>query len=244
MIKADAQDQVTEQASLEEVSGICRNRAANYAYLSQLYKVEVSKELFDQLVTMRVPADMGNAKSDSGYKLLASYLSAASENAVTELAVDYAHVFLGHGVDGYSAAYPYESVYTSEKRLLMQAARDEVLAIYRSQHLDKDDDWKESEDHLAVELEFMQVMAAKTADALSEGDEDEAYALLEVQREFMQDHLAIWVPALAIDMGRFARTDFYRGLALITEGFLETDMQFMSELLGTEEASNGRTTKR
>ena len=30
----------------------------------------------------------------------------------------------------------FESVYTSEKRLLMQEARDEVLAIYRSAGLD------------------------------------------------------------------------------------------------------------
>jgi TorA maturation chaperone TorD len=59
--------------------------------------------------------------------------------------------FIGHGNNAYSAAYPYESVYTSEKRLMMQDARDEVLAIYRSCHLDKAASWKENEDHIAVE---------------------------------------------------------------------------------------------
>ena len=44
--------------------------------------------------------------------------------------------FIGHGIDAYSAAYPFESVYTSPKRLMMQEARDEVLAVYRSEGLD------------------------------------------------------------------------------------------------------------
>ena len=39
---------------------------------------------------------------------------AADAHAITDLAVDYVRAFIGHGVDAYSAAYPFESVYTSQ----------------------------------------------------------------------------------------------------------------------------------
>ncbi len=103
------------------------------------------------------------------------YLKRAWDDSVTELAIDYVSTFIGHGVNGYSAAHPYESVYTSERRLLMQEARAEVLATLRENEL-KRGSWNEAEDHIALELEFMQRMALRAAEALSDNAEDEAIA--------------------------------------------------------------------
>lgn len=220
--------------SRQEAAALCRDRAASYALLSRLFRTEVTADLLEQLEGLRAPASTGNASLDTGYRLLAAYLSSATDNALTELAVDYAHVFLGHGVDGRSAAYPYESVYTSEKRLLMQGARDEVLALYRSQGLDKHERWNESEDHLAAELEFMQILSERTAERFEDNDEEGAAALLAVQRAFLEDHLLVWVPILASDMRGFARTDLYRAVAHLVEGLLETDEGFLADILGKE----------
>ena len=152
-------------------------------------------------------------------------------HTITDLAIDYVRTFIGHGVDAFSAAYPYESVYTSEKRLMMQDARDEVLAIYRSQGLDKQETWKEAEDHLALELEFMQILANRTVDALKAGDEDAAIDLLTTQKNFLERHLMAWVPMMTSDMRRFAKTDLYRGLASLTDGFMTVDFEFLQDLL-------------
>ena len=157
------------QASMDELIKLIEQRAATYGLLSRLFRVEIDQELLDELHGMRFPASTGNADVDEGYLRLAKYLSNTWENSLTDLAVDYTRVFIGHGVDAYSAAYPFESVYTSEKRLLMQDARDEVLAIYRSAGLDKKNSWKEGEDHVALELEFEQVLANRTAEALRKG---------------------------------------------------------------------------
>ena len=127
-----------EQASMDELIKLIEQRAATYGLLSRLFRVEVDQELLDELHGMRFPASTGNADVDEGYLRLAKYLSNTWESSLTDLAVDYTRVFIGHGVDAYSAAYPFESVYTSEKRLLMQDARDEVLAIYRSADLDSE----------------------------------------------------------------------------------------------------------
>lgn len=223
-----------EQASMDELIKLIEQRAATYGLLSRLFRVEVDQQLLDELHGMRFPASTGNTDVDEGYLRLAKYLSNTWENSLTDLAVDYTRVFIGHGVDAYSAAYPFESVYTSEKRLLMQEARDEVLAIYRSAGLDKQDTWKEGEDHIALELEFEQIMATRTVEALRKGDEDEAVALLTTQKNFLEDHLAAWAPMMTSDMKRFAQTDFYRGLAYLTDGFLQTDQTFLDDVLAED----------
>jgi putative dimethyl sulfoxide reductase chaperone len=224
-----------KEAGADELCAVMRQRADTYALLSRLYAKEVDEELLERLLAMRFPASTGNAKVDAGYELIAGYLSGAWENTVTELSVDYVRTFIGHGVDAYCAAYPFESVYTSEKRLMMQNARDEVLAIYRSEGMDKSTDWKDAEDHVAMELEFQGELARRCAERLADGDEDGAAALVRTQKNFMHDHLASWVPMMTADMDVFARTDFYRGLARLTEGFLETDGEFLAEILQGQE---------
>ena len=142
--------------------------------------------------------------------------------------------FSGHGVNGHSAAYPCESVHTSEKRLLMQEARDEVLAIYRANNLKKDESWRDCEDHIAVELEFMQVMAKRTADALLAGREDEAVEELRTQRAFVRDHLANWVPIFVHDIMQWSETDFYRGAGELLLGFVQVEGETLDDLLANE----------
>ena len=128
---APATEALVDEATMQELIKLNEQRAATYGLLSRLYRVEVDQPLLDELRSMRFPAKTGNENVDEGYRLLATYLSNTWDNSVTDLAIDYVRVFIGHGIDAFSAAYPFESVYTSEKRLLMQEARDEVLAIYR-----------------------------------------------------------------------------------------------------------------
>ena len=220
---APATEALVDEATMQELIKLNEQRAATYGLLSRLYRVEVDQPLLDELRSMRFPAKTGNENVDEGYRLLATYLSNTWDNS-----------FIGHGIDAFSAAYPFESVYTSEKRLLMQEARDEVLAIYRSAGLDKQDTWKEGEDHIALELEFEQIMATRTVEALRKGDEDEAVALLTTQKNFLEDHLAAWAPMMTSDMKRFAQTDLYRGLAYLTDGFLQTDQTVLDDVLAED----------
>lgn len=231
----DAAAAATETATMDELIKLNEQRAATYGLLSRLYRVEIDEPFLQELREMRFPTNTGNKNVDEGYRLLATYLSNTWDNSVSDLAVDYVRVFIGHGVDAFSAAYPFESVYTSEKRLLMQEARDEVLALYRSAGLDKQDSWKEGEDHIALELEFEQILAQRTTEALKKGDENEAVALLTMQKNFLEDHLAAWAPMMTSDMKRFASTDLYRGLAYVTDGFLATDQAFLNDVLTEEE---------
>lgn len=214
----------------KELAAACTARSQTYQLLARLFRKEVNEELLAELAGKKYPYGTGNDKADAGYLKIATFLSNTWPNTVTDLAVDFVRTFIGHGNDSYACAYPFESVYTSRERLLMMGARTEVLAIYRSQGLDKSDDWKEGEDHVSVELEFMATMAQRSADALLAEDADRAEELLNVQRNFLADHLAAWVPMMTADMKCFAKTELYQGLALLTEGYLEIDGAFLKEI--------------
>ena len=214
---------------------VLEQRTNTYALLSRMYLKEFDPQLLDDMHAMLFPVDTGDADVDEGYRLIATYLSNLWSESLTELAVDYVRCFLGNGVDAFAAAYPYESVYTSEKRLLMQEARDEVLAIYRSFGIEKQESWNEGEDHVALELEFMRVLNERCVAALKEGDEPAATKLLVAQRNFLQYHLVSWVPMMTADLRRFAKTKLYRGLAHLTDGFLRTDFALLQDLLADVE---------
>ena len=214
---------------------VLRGRMATYRFLSRLFRVEVDQDLYDTLLAMRFPASTGAVLVDEGYRLICDYLSHADGTVLTELAVDYVRAFIGSGNDGFSAAYPFESVYTSPKRLMMQDARDEVLVLYHAAGLDKQESWKEGEDHIALELEFEQILTERAVEACEAGDDEACLRLLLSQRNFLEDHLLAWYPMMAKDLETFPQTDFYRGLGKLTLGFLQNDLEFLNEVLGDDE---------
>ena len=153
----------SEAQAWDLVEQTAHRRAATYGLLSRLYRVEVDKEFLTDLKGTHLPAKTGNALMDEGYRAISKFLSGLTANTELELRRDYVRAFIGEGTDGKSAAYPFESVYTSENRLRMQDARDEVLAIYRSEGLNRSIDWHDDEDHVALELEFMQFLCDQLA---------------------------------------------------------------------------------
>ena len=231
-------EEVLEEPALapSELLELFKHRSATYGLLSRLYAKEVDAELLDELHDTLWPIETGTDAGDTGNRLIATYLSGIWENTLTELAADYMRTFFGHGYSGHAAANPFESVYSSEKRLLMQSARDEVLALSRAAGLSKQESWKEGEDHIALELEFMQRMALRAAEALDDAAEDEAVAYLRTSYDFLENHLLNWVPMLVADMRMHARTLFYQGLAQLTLGALQEDEAVLRELLDSVEA--------
>ena len=208
------------------------DRAATYGLLARLLGHEIDAELLASLADGGFATDTGSAAVDEGARLMNAYLRAATDPdaARTELAVDFARLFVVRTRNAAGLPYPFESVYTSDDGCTMGAARDEVRRIYREAGMAKDDAWNVGEDHVALELEFMQTLAARTAQALRKGDEAAAEELLARQGAFMDAHLLNWVPRFIDAMARTARTDFYRGLAQFLAGWLQEDRATLAEL--------------
>ena len=227
----DATTEIENEMTPHDLADLCEVRATSYGLMARLYRSEIDAETLAELISMHYPVESGNALMDSGYYKMAKHLSNEWVDPLTKLAIDYSKSFLGSGIDAYSAAYPFESVYTSEKRLLMQDARDEVKAIYRANGLDKAESWTVGEDHIAVELEFMRILNGRAAAALRAGNMDKAFSILSTQKNFLCDHIATWVPVFTADVRKFASTLFYEGLADLTEGFLQEEVSFLSSVV-------------
>ena len=117
--------------------------------------------------------------------------------------------------------------------ITMGDARDEVRALYLRERLKAADATRLGDDHIALELEFMQALAARSL-ACASGDEaadgTRWRETLAAQAAFLDDHLLNWVPAFADLMADAAQTDFYRGLAAMLAAFLRDDRAFVEEL--------------
>lgn len=223
-------EQDQEQLEDNEIVALFDSRASMYGLLAGLFRKELELDQINELKDMKFPVGTGNDSLDQGFRLLYEYLKTAWEGSVTELKVDYSRTFIGSGVSGYSAAYLYESVYTSERRLLAREARGEVLQYYRNNNLTKGA-WNDLEDHVALELEFMQILSMRTRDALAEGDENTALNLIRCQYDFVRSHLNNWLPMMVGDVLKFSETSFYRGAALVALGYCEDDESLLAEVL-------------
>jgi anaerobic sulfite reductase subunit A len=191
------------------------------------------------LASAQDPEIHGTILAD-GFKQIAEYASTLKgnelEKARLELAVEYAGLFLGVWR---VPAHPSESAYFTQGQLIMQEPRDEVLKLYRSMGVDRSSEFKEPEDHIALELQFMTHLCEKTNTFLQNGDFREAKKLLEVQRDFLNEHLGKWVPKLSADILKSARRDFYKAVAKITEGYIEMDKKLVVELIDSLTVSSG-----
>lgn len=213
-----------ENLITDETRDLMEQRAAVYEFLSIAFGEEVPLAF---LASLRDGAPALDGELGAFVASLADADDAALASLRTDLAAEYARIFLGMSR---SPVAPYESVYTSETGLLMQEARDEVLAHYRREGFAVDEAVNLPEDHIAFEFGFMAGLARKTAAALDAGNDDEAQRLLDVQAAFVADHLTPWVPALTDDVAARAKMGFYRGLASLARDFVAAE----ADVLATE----------
>lgn len=196
------------------------SRASVYRFLSRMFEKEISGSLLTRLSQMTLPGgDLGE-----GAAMMAEFLAEKDASAQAELlAADYAKVFLGAGETNGNAAYPYQSVYTSEEGLIMQRAWQELKTLYHRDGLALSTDMADiKEDHIAVEFQYMAYLCEKARNG-----ED-----LKAQQVFVTQYLMNWAPEFLVDVEKYAQTNFYKGLARMTEAFLKNEAMRLNEMEG------------
>jgi putative dimethyl sulfoxide reductase chaperone len=211
-------------------------RLSTYHFLARAYRIEIDAEFLDQVTRLDLSNALENSQMREGLQLLKGYLAQRSIGVLTDLAAEYASIFLGAGAIPGLNAFTYESVYTSPEKLVMQDARDQVRGIYFKAGLERAEGTVEPEDHIAFELEFMAFLCQKLKTALERSDVDAARGALAEQADFITHHLSVWTPAFCADIERAARMDFYKGIAKITNGYLLLDQIVVPQMLEELEA--------
>jgi TorA maturation chaperone TorD len=134
-------------------------------------------------------------------------LDPSRESVLDDLLWEYTRLFIG---PYRLPSPPWESVYTSPKRLLMQEAYDAVLDLHREAGLTIPDPHIHA-DHIGSELNFLAVLYERAESGT--GDEGKA---AEMAERFLSEHLRKWVPAFSRDLEAAAEMDLYRELSRAT----------------------------
>lgn len=219
---------VLESAEAQEMREANETRAAFCRFLASLYLYELTDEQIEAFAHIEFAGD--GTLIDEGLRTIKEYLRHRHGGTRQELAVDYARVFLGAGSYDRILAPPYESVFTSEERILMQDARDGAVTYYRRAGLDLPADNTTPEDHLGFELQFAAALADNANEALAADDGETFAEVVSLARSFFVHHQQNWLPALCEAIDEFAETDFYRGVAQMTRGYVESESSFFDEV--------------
>jgi TorA maturation chaperone TorD len=132
---------------------------------------------------------------------------------------EFNRLFVGPGP---LPAPPYESVWRSEDRLLMQAATEAVRSVYRQHGVQNTH--PEPDDHLAIELEFYDLLQQRVISGEAQKEHVAA------QMQFLTEHLAAWVPAFAQAVETHTTSPFYRNLALVTRRLFQFETTLLPRL--------------
>ncbi|WP_456383170.1 TorD/DmsD family molecular chaperone [Persephonella sp.] len=143
-----------------------------------------------------------------------------------ELNVDFTTVFLLN-------VYPYESVFMHDEGHIDPTATNQTFLFYREHgySIDLNKTRALSPDHIAVEMEFMMTLAKEELEALEKGNKAEANRLREIQKKFLEEHLANWGIIYLLAAKDMAETPFYQDVCELSLEFILSDYDYLCEIL-------------
>ncbi len=194
-------------------------RSNVYRLLKNLFLKPPSEEFLNSLRKLN---GIDDSKDDliEGLKLVKKGACCKPE----KLLLEHTRLFIGP----YKLpAPPYESVYRTDERLVMQQPTIEVRKAYRNAGLEIKGIHTNPDDNISAELEFMEYLCDKTASSLKSKNTQEATKYIELQRKFLEEHLNKWVPAFSEDIIKNTKEDFYRGAASLLRGFISLETERM-----------------
>jgi len=211
--------------------GILETRRNFYALLYRMYLEPPSREFVDDLMNERfyLPGLISAEELSEGFKLVREFVEKSKDKAIDELHKDlvgeYTLLFIGpHRLP----VQPYESWWVDGK--LMGESLLKVKQVYRKAGIAKVNEYAEPEDHIAFELRFMHYLCEEE---LSADTEERIAECLNLQKEYLNEHLLRWVPDFCDALIECELSDFYKGIARLTRGFILLEEAVIEELLET-----------
>ena len=143
----------------------------------------------------------------------------------------YVRLF-GHAVRG--ACPLYELEYGHGEIIQQSSILADITGFYTAFGMELVSGGNERPDHVSVECEFMSILAAKEAHAMSHEEDAEAHGTLnEAQRAFLEDHLAKWLPSLGRRITEAQPQGFYGGIARFAEAFVLSECRRLDAVGGS-----------
>lgn len=154
--------------------------------------------------------------------ILAGQLDDAyTTHSLDVLLLDYSRLFLGP-FD--IPAKPYGSVWLEDAKTVMGKSTLAVRELYRQGGFELDENFREMPDHVAVELEFLYLLNFQIRAARQNGAVANLDKLVNLKRDFLQQHLGRWAEPFTAAMKTAAETSFYQLLADLTVNYIRLEL--------------------
>lgn len=150
--------------------------------------------------------------SNPNFKMAESYLHGIDSKTninFEEILNDHLRLFGGLGAP---KAPPYESVYLSENQLLFQKQTLELKRIYESYGWSSTGNGKIPDDHIGIEIQFLNLMLEKyfeTADGVCHNE------ITGDIHHFIDAHLISWIVKWNKKLQKHATSNFYKGIGYL-----------------------------
>lgn len=217
---------------ISELQNLIELRIFAYDMLRRVFLEEPSKELIAQFQDDLIeyfPFKDENEQLQGGVELVKQYIrSFGMDRNFDELHWDYTRMFIGP----YELpVHIWESSYLNKDQLLFQEETLIVRRLYLENCFEPRHLGREADDHLGLELDYMYHLSNIANECVKENSKYKLLNILEDQAYFLQEHLLKWTPLFGKKVLQHAETDFYKGMAMILNGFLKIDYECLHEML-------------
>jgi TorA maturation chaperone TorD len=221
-----------ESIGSSEFQQLAQSRSKLYGFLSALYVKIPNEEFAANLLSdkfqslLQSISQSVSGEMKKGLKTIEGFVNETRGRPRTELAqelgVDWTRLFRGLK-RGYGPPPPYESVYIESSEQDARQTIGEVMKTYREAGVSVDEKAGQRSDYIGIELDFMRHLAEKEMEMWTRADYQEAMAYLGKEDDFLVKHIVRWIPKFCDKVLAEAQTDFYKGVALFTKGFLKLE---------------------
>lgn len=161
-----------------------------------------------------VPVD----QMDAAWYALAAATPEADTATREQLGIEFTRLFSGIQ-EGSAPPPPFESVWREDR--LIGESTVQVIEAYAKAGFSDIDLEAGPQDHVAVELKFIALLALREAEAWQADDKTSAHRRLIQQRDFLNQHLAAWAPRWADAIIEQARAPLFAALAGLLKAGIE-----------------------
>lgn len=217
--------------NLEMVLNSMEIRFNTYDWLRKIYISEPSMEVIQELIKMA--KDYNGIEESSIESEWVYFLKALTDEDLkhinVELKAEFARLFLGPKK---LLAPPFESVYLSPRKRMMGEETMEVRQMYKEMGMEVSELGSIPDDHIGLELEFMYYLCFKTIDLINNnGDIEDIIKTVEMQRNFILEHLVKWIPQFCKDIRDNSNLLFFIEIANFTEKFINEEKDTIKKIL-------------
>ncbi len=215
-----------------KLMSISKEREVIYSFLRVSLQCPLTKEVL--LNWKEHFSSEFKAVLTEGNEYLCSFFESLDKKPLTEIVEQekeaYLATFYIFNEDGKVPAPPWESVYiTRDKSLFGEPVFQmrKKLSEFGLQFIHENTD---PDDHIAIELEFMNYLINYTLSAIEEGREADYIKGVYTQYWLMKEHLNRWITPFTMDILSSHTSDFYKGIALLLSIFVEEDFEYIKTM--------------